>query len=70
MDSVKKKLFIPFVLFLVAIAVNTNSIFRGIEKHETWRIIVATSSSVLMISFAIVVWVMLSRQKKDSAGSN
>jgi hypothetical protein len=70
MDSVKKKLIIPAIMLIVAIAANVNSIFRGIEKHETWRIVVAASSSVLMISFAIVVWVMLSRQKKNSAGSN
>jgi ABC-type dipeptide/oligopeptide/nickel transport system permease subunit len=69
MDTVKKKLVIPIIVFLIAIVVNMNSISRGIDKHETWRVVLAASSSVLMIAFAIVAWVMLSRQKKNPTGN-
>jgi len=70
MDSVKKKLIIPFFVFLGMTVVNFNSLMRGIEKHETWRIVIASAAFAVLIALALVVGVQLSKMKKEEAGLN
>jgi hypothetical protein len=70
MDSVKKKLIIPFFVFLGMSVVNFNSLLRGIEKHETWRIVVASAAFAVLITLALVVWVQLSKMKREETASN
>ena len=65
MDSTKKKLIVPFITFLALMAVNVNTIVRGINEHQTWRIVVASVSGLLMIAFLIFILVRLSKNKKE-----
>ncbi|MFI5161707.1 MAG: hypothetical protein ACHQHN_10550 [Sphingobacteriales bacterium] len=70
MDSVRKKLIIPFFIFLGMMVVNLNSLIRGIEKHEAWRIAVASAAFAVLIALALVVGIQLSKMKKEEAGLN
>jgi large-conductance mechanosensitive channel len=67
MDSTKKKLIIPFITFLALMAVNVNTIARGINEHQTWRIVAASVSGLLMIAFAVFILVRLAKDKKERA---
>ncbi len=45
-------LVIPFITFLGFIAISINSLFRGIERHETWRIVLASVGGLFFVAFA------------------
>ena len=49
--------------------VNFNSLVKGIEKHETWRIVVASAAYAVIIPFAIVVGIHLLKMKKAQGQS-
>ncbi|EHQ27809.1 hypothetical protein [Mucilaginibacter paludis] len=56
MDSeLKKKLLIPFLVFVGLLALNANSIINAINQHQTSRVIIASASSVFIIIAFIVV---------------
>lgn len=69
MDTVKKKLIIPAIFFGGMMIVNFNSLVKGIEKHETWRIVVASAAYAVIIPFAIVVGIHLLRMKRAQGQS-
>jgi hypothetical protein len=57
MDSAsKKKLIVPCLVFVVLLALNTNSIINGINQHQTSRVVIAaTSSAVIVIAFFLLL---------------
>jgi len=57
MDTeLKKKLVIPFIVFIGLLAVNINSIVNGVNNHNTWRVVAATASCILIgIAFFVVI---------------
>jgi len=63
----KKKntaLVIPFIIFLGFIAVSINSLFRGIDHHETWRVVIASVSGLFFVAFAALVTYQLIKNNK------
>jgi len=57
--DIRKKIFMPFIIFMVAVVVDVNSAMRGIEHHETWRIAVAGVSGALFIVAAVYLGMLL-----------
>lgn len=51
----KKKLIIPFVIFVALVALNINTIVNGIKQHNTNRVVIASVSCVLVFVFFVVV---------------
>ncbi|HZY35065.1 MAG TPA: hypothetical protein VFE53_00365 [Mucilaginibacter sp.] len=54
-----KKLIIPYFISIGFIAVSINSIARGIDKHETWRIIIASIGGTFFVGVAVLMAVKL-----------
>jgi hypothetical protein len=65
MDSIKKRLILPMIIFVGMMVVNTNSIISGIEEHQTSRIIIASVSSALMLGAVVFILIRLSKVKKQ-----
>ena len=57
--DIRKKIFMPFIIFLVAVVTDVNSAVRGIDHHETWRIVIAGVSGVLFIVAATYLGILL-----------
>jgi hypothetical protein len=53
------------VIFVGMMIVNVNSIISGIAEHQTWRIVVAAGSSVIMIVPLVLIFIRLSKLKKQ-----
>jgi hypothetical protein len=49
--SIRKKLIIPNLIFLGFITVSINNLFKGIEHHETWRIVSAAAGGLIFVGF-------------------
>ncbi|WP_094569189.1 hypothetical protein [Mucilaginibacter xinganensis] len=49
--STRKKLITPNIIFLGFIAVSINSLFKGIEHHETWRIVSSVVGGLIFVGF-------------------
>ena len=58
-----KKIVLPFITFLAMLVVNVTSIIKGVENHETWRIVVS-SVALGLILVAGVVAAFYGRKKK------
>jgi len=70
MDSVKKRLILPLIIFVSIMVVNISSIISGVEEHQTWRIIIASVSSVLMLGAVIIIFKRISKAKKQETSGN
>jgi F0F1-type ATP synthase membrane subunit a len=70
MDSVKKRLILPLIIFVSIMVMNISSIISGIEEHQTWRITIASVSSVLMLGAVIIIFIRLSKAKKQETSGN
>jgi hypothetical protein len=53
--DIKKKLLIPFLVFLGFIAVSVRAAYRGIVNHETWRIVLASVSGLVFVAFIVLI---------------
>ena len=53
------------IIFVGMMIVNVNSIISGIEEHNTWRIVIAVVSSVIMIIPVALIIMRLNRIKKQ-----
>ena len=53
------------IIFVGMMIVNVNSIISGIEEHNTWRIVIAAVSSVVMIIPVVLIIMRLNRIKKQ-----
>jgi len=50
-----KKLLIPFITSLGFIAISINSLFKGIDQHQTWRIVLASVGGLFFVVLAGLV---------------
>jgi hypothetical protein len=64
MEKKNKALIIAFIIFLALIVVDINSLNKGIEEHQTWRIVLASTSGLLFIAFAILVGNTMLKNRK------
>lgn len=65
MSSPKTLFILIMVIFVGMMIVNVNSIISGIEEHNTWRIVIASGSSVIMIVPIVLILIRLSKLKKQ-----
>ena len=65
MGSPKTLFILIMVIFVGMMIVNVNSIISGIEEHKTWRIAIASASSVIMIIPIVLIIIRLSKIKKQ-----
>jgi len=64
--DIRKKLVIPFITFLGFIAVSVNSLNRGIEHHETLRIVAASASGLFFVAFTcLIVYTVIKTERKQ-----
>ena len=70
MDSVKKRVILPLIIFVSIMVMNISSIISGIKEHQTWRIIIASVSSVLMLGAVIIIFIRLSKAKNQETSGN
>lgn len=70
MDSVKKRFVLPLIIFVGIMVMNISSIISGIEEHQTWRIVIASVSSALMLGAVIFIFMRLSKVKKQETPGN
>jgi len=65
-DMQKKNavLLIPFITFLGFIAISINSLFKGIDHHETWRIVLASVGGLVFVGFATLTAYHLIKNNK------
>ena len=65
MGSPKALFILTMIIFVGMMIVNVNSIISGIEEHNTWRIVIAAVSSVVMIIPVVLIIMRLNRIKKQ-----
>lgn len=65
MGSPKTLFILIMIIFVGMMIVNVNSIISGIEEHNTWRIVIAAGSSVIMLIPIVLILVRLSKIKKQ-----
>jgi len=70
--SIRKKLITPNLIFLGFIVVSINSLFKGIEHHETWRIVSAAAGGLIFAGFVgLSIYTVIKQEKAiDSAQQN
>jgi len=61
-----KKLIIPYFISLGFVAVSINSIARGIDNHETWRIVTASIGGSFFVGVAALMAVRLIKNARSS----
>jgi NADH:ubiquinone oxidoreductase subunit 6 (subunit J) len=61
--TLKQRLLGPICLFIFFITMGINSTIRGVEAHQTWRIILAAVSTAM---FAAAVVMIIYKIRKDS----
>ncbi|MCR8557442.1 hypothetical protein KXD93_07310 [Mucilaginibacter sp. BJC16-A38] len=57
-------LLIPFITFLGFIAISINSLFCGIDHHETWRMVLAAVGGLFFVAFAALTAFHLVKNNK------
>jgi len=68
MDTeVRKKLIVPFIVFLGILGVNANTIINGINQHNTTRIVIASVSTVIVLGLLIFTVVNANKSSKRSS---
>ena len=69
-DMQKKNaaLLLPFITFLGFIAISINSLFKGIDQHETWRIVLAATGGLFFVAFAVLTAYHLIKTNKAVNG--
>ncbi len=50
---------IPFFVFTAFIVLSINSLSRGIQNHETWRIIMASLGGAFFLAFDVLLGIKL-----------
>ena len=58
-NSEVKKLIIPYFIALGFVAVSINSIARGIDNHEIWRIVTAGIGGSFFLGVAVLMIIRL-----------
>jgi len=70
--SIRKKLITPNIIFLGFIATSINNLFKGIEQHETWRIVSSIAGGLIFVGFVgLSIYTVIKQEKAiDSAQQN
>ena len=67
--DIKKKLVIPFITSLGFIAISINSLFKGIDQHQTWRIVLASVGGLFFVVLtAIIINAFIKNRKVTAEG--
>jgi hypothetical protein len=68
-NNVNKKLVIPFITALGFIAISVNSVFKGIDQHQTWRIVLASAGGLLFVVLtALIIKAFIKNGKTTAEG--
>lgn len=62
----RQKLLPSLFIFIGMIAVGINSIIKGIDQHETWRIVLALVSVVMFAIGIALIFIYTKKQEKAS----
>ncbi|HEY8929373.1 MAG TPA: hypothetical protein VIM55_09300 [Mucilaginibacter sp.] len=54
----------PIVTSMAMLALSISALIKGIDKHETWRIVLASVSGLIFIAMGLVTAFALYRTKK------
>jgi len=67
--DINKKLVIPFITSLGFIAISINSLFKGIDQHQTWRIVLASVVGLFFVVLtAIIINAFIKNRKVTAEG--
>jgi hypothetical protein len=67
--SVRQKLMIPLFMCVGFVATGITSILRGIESHQTWRIVLAASSTALFAAGIVVILFAVHKERLGQKNS-
>ena len=59
---------LPFITFLGFIAIGVNSLFKGIDQHEPWRIVASAVGCALFIGLSVALTIAVVKNKRASNG--
>jgi len=59
--EIRKKLTVPVIVFVLILAINTNSIINGIKAHNTSRVVIAIVSTVIVLACLIIMALNLNK---------
>jgi arginine exporter protein ArgO len=63
----RQKLLPSLLIFIAMIALGINSIIKGIDQHQTWRIISASAGVTMFAAGVVLIFVHTKKQEKASA---
>jgi len=67
--DINKKLVIPFITSLGFIAISIKSLFKGIDQHQTWRIVLASVGGLFFVVLtAIIINAFIKNRKVTAEG--
>jgi len=67
--NIDKKLLIPFITSIGFIAISVNSIVKGIDQHQTWRIVLASVGGLFFVVIvAIIINAFIKNRKTTAEG--
>ncbi len=65
MQKENRKMGMSFIVFVLFFVIGAASLFRGIENHETWRIVTALAGCLLCAAFCyLIVYTIIKNSKK------
>jgi hypothetical protein len=53
--NIRKKVIVPFITFLSFLVYSAAANVRGIEHHEPWRILAASTGGAVFLVFIILI---------------
>ncbi|MBD1385595.1 hypothetical protein IDJ75_09930 [Mucilaginibacter rigui] len=62
----RQKLLPSLFIFIGMIIIGINSIIKGIDQHETWRIVLASISVVMFAIGIALIFIYTKKQEKAS----
>ncbi len=64
--NIRRKLVTPNLIFLGFIILSIIKMFKGIEQHETWRIVMAAVGGLIFIGLmALSVYTIIKQEKAN-----
>jgi putative effector of murein hydrolase LrgA (UPF0299 family) len=64
--DLKKKTVIPLITFLGFIAISINSLFKGIARHQTWRIVLSSVGGLFFTILTVALVYTVLKYKKEN----
>jgi hypothetical protein len=62
----RQKLLPSLFIFVGMIAIGINSVIKGIDQHQTWRIVIASVSVVMFAAGIVLIIIHTKKQEKAS----